>query len=142
MTTTLKAAPRSTDLAHDGHKRTLYVFVRTDLSLEQQVVQAAHAAAEAGRSFYRPEHGIASLIVLAVPNLAALYQARRRLESHGIEHDMFFEPDWNTGHSAIGTRPLVDAERALLRNYPLWKLKPTPHAQPALRAEAMQEVAA
>lgn len=138
-TTTSKAAPRTTDLAHDGQKRTMYVFVRTDLPLAQQMVQAAHAAAEAGRSFYRPEHGIASLIVLAVPNLAALYQAGRRLELHGIAHDMFFEPDWDTGHSAIGTRPLADAERPLLRNYPLWKAKPAP---PDLRTETLSEVAA
>jgi len=123
QTTNFKAAPRNTDLAHDGQKRTIYAFVRTDLAPEQQMVQAAHAAAEAGRSFYRPEHGIASLIVLAVPNLAALYKAKAHLESLDIEHDMFFEPDWNTGHSAIGTRPLTDAERPLLRGYPLWKLK-------------------
>lgn len=111
------------DQAHDGLKRTIYAFVRTDLSPEQQMVQAAHAAAEAGRRFYRPEHGIASLIVLAVSNLQALYKAKTLLESMGIEHDMFFEPDWNTGHSAIGTRPLLDSERPLLRGYQLWKLK-------------------
>ena len=45
------------------------------------------------------------------------------LERLDIEHDMFFEPDWNTGHSAIGTRPLLDSERPLLKGYQLWKLK-------------------
>lgn len=114
---------RNQDEAADGHKRTIYVFVRTDLPLEQQMVQAAHAAAEAGRLHYRAEHGVASLIVLAVPNKDALYRAATQLEALGIEHELFFEPDWKMGHSALGTRPLLDAERPLLRGYPLWKLK-------------------
>ena len=104
MTTQLNTTAASNDStaildqAHDGLKRTIYAFVRTDLSPEQQMVQAAHAAAEAGRRFYRPEHGISSLIVLAVSNLQALYKAKMLLERLDIEHDMFFEPDWNTGH--------------------------------------------
>lgn len=109
------------DSAADGQKRTLYVFVRTDISLEQQMVQAAHAAAEAGRAFYEAEHGIASLIVLAVPSQEALYKVQAHLATLDIAHQMFFEPDFNIGDSAIGTRPLLDAERPLLRRYPLWK---------------------
>ena len=129
MTTQLNTTAASNDSTvildqvHDGLKRTIYAFVRTDLSVEQQMVQAAHAAAEAGRRFYRPEHGIASLIILAVSNLQALYKAKTLLESRDIEHDMFFEPDWNMGHSAIGTRPLLDSERRLMKGYQLWKLK-------------------
>lgn len=111
------------DGATDGQKRTIYIFVRTDLSLEQQMVQAAHAAAEAGREHYRPEHGVASLIVLAVPSQDALYRAADQLEDWALEHELFFEPDWQMGHSAIGTRPLQDSERILLRGYPLWKPK-------------------
>lgn len=114
---------RIQDEAADGLKRTIYVFVRTDISPEQQMVQAAHAAAEASRLHYRPEHGIASLIVLAVPNKESLYRAATQLEALGIAHELFFEPDWEMGHSAMATRPLLDSERPLLRGWPLWKLK-------------------
>jgi hypothetical protein len=114
---------RIPDQAADGLKRTIYVLVRTDISVEQQVVQAAHAAAEAGRLFYSLEHGIASLIVLSVPNKDALYRAATQLQALGIAHDVFFEPDWEMGHSALGTRPLLDSERKLMKGWPLWKLK-------------------
>ena len=110
------------DLATDGLKRTIYVFVRTDLSLEQQIVQAAHAAVEASRRFYAPEHGVASLIVLAVSNLAALYKARNRLEDLELEHTVFFEPDWEMGHSALATRPVLDVERKIFKGWQLWKM--------------------
>ncbi len=117
------------DLAADGLKRTIYVFVRTDISVEQQMVQAAHAAAEAARLYYQPDHGIASLIILAVPNRQALYRAATQVEALGIAYELFFEPDWDMGHSALGTRPLLDTERPLLRGWPLWKLK-TAQASP------------
>lgn len=115
--------PRIQDQAEDGLKRTIYVFVRTDLSLEQQMVQSNHASVEAGRLHYRPEHGIASLVLLAVPNQAALHRASTHLQALGIAHEMFFEPDWSMGHCALGTRPLLDDERPLLRGWPLWKAK-------------------
>lgn len=111
------SAPNETDAACS---HVLYVLVRTDIALAQQLVQAAHAAAEAARRFYRHEHGTASLVVLAVPDGAALHRAHERLLAHGIEHEMFFEPDDAMGHSAIGTEPLCARRRRALRRYPLW----------------------
>lgn len=110
------------DFPADGLKRTIYVFVRTDITVEQQIVQAAHAAAEAGRRFYAPEHGIASLIVLAVSGPAKLQKAAKRLQALDIDFDVFFEPSWEMGHSALATRPLLDSERPLLKAWQLWKL--------------------
>lgn len=112
---------RIQDEAADGLKRTIYVFVRTDISPEQQLVQAAHAAAEAARLHYHPEHGIASLIALAVPNKAALRRAATRLDALDIAREMFFEPDGELGYTALATRPLLEHERSKLRQWPLWK---------------------
>ena len=127
------------DEPEDGQKRYIYVFIRTDISLEQQMVQANHAAAEAGRLFYRPDHGIASLVTLAVRNPARLAKAQRRLESLGLEHTVFFEPDWQMGYSAIGTRPVLEHERRHFREWQLWK----PQVQfPTPQPEQAQEVAA
>ena len=120
------------DLPLDGLKRTIYVFVRTDISVEQQMVQAAHAAAEASRRFYEPHHGVASLIILAASGVPGLVKAQTQLEARGVEHTVFFEPDWEMGYSAIGTRPLLDSERPLLRGWQLWKLKAPARETPAV----------
>lgn len=137
MTNLHLATPDDTtnDQAADGLKRTIYVLVRTDISIEQQLVQSSHAAAEAGRRFYRPEHGIASLIVLAVPNREALLSAQEKVLLKGIDCDLFFEPDWEMGHSALGTRPLLDVERKLMRSWPLWTLERALAAQAAKTVE-------
>jgi hypothetical protein len=99
---------------------TLYVLVRTDIAPAQQAVQAAHAAAEAARRLYRPEHGVARLVLLALAGPEALERCRMHLLERGIEHEVFFEPDDEMGESAIGTRPLREAERRTLERYPLW----------------------
>ena len=105
----------------DTDKFTMYVLVRTDIDPVQQVVQAAHAAAEAGRAFYAARHGIASLIVLGVPNRDTLLAARDTLLQRGLETTLFFEPDFGMGESALATEPLDAALRRRLRDWPLLK---------------------
>jgi len=101
------------------HKPYVYVLVREDIPFEQQVVQASHAALEAGFRFERPEQ-TASLIALAVRDRPALHAAAERLARYGIDHHLFFEPDFGMGHSALATRPIhLPKERHLMRKYPL-----------------------
>ncbi len=102
-------------------KSYVYVLVRTDISVEQQLVQVGHAALEAGFRFNAPRE-TASLIVLAVPDRPALEEASARLSAKGIEHELFHEPDFGMGHSALATRPLAQkSERNLMRRYPLYR---------------------
>lgn len=98
----------------------VYAFIRRDISFAQQLVQVGHAALEVGRAHYRGEE-IASFIVLEVPNLQSLEEAARFLSVKGIDHQMFFEPDFDMGHSAIATRPVSGDERKLFRRWPLWR---------------------
>ncbi|MBC8740394.1 hypothetical protein F6X40_27435 [Paraburkholderia sp. UCT31] len=103
------------------NKPYVYVLVRKDIPLQQQLVQSNHAAWEAGLVFPSPET-TASLIVLEVPNRNELEAAAARLSRYGIDHVMFNEPDWEMGHSAIATCPLASKkERHLMRKYPLWQ---------------------
>jgi hypothetical protein len=105
---------------HSDHPY-VYILVRADISIEQQIVQAGHAALEAGFRFKRPDV-TSSLILLTVPDQAALKAAGERLERNGIEHHMFFEPDFGMGYSALATRPMVlKAERQSMRRYPLYR---------------------
>lgn len=107
-----------------------YVLVREDLSQEQQMVQACHAALEAGFAFNAPAM-TSRLIVLTVPNQEALMAAAARLDRYGVDHHMFFEPDFGPmGHSALATRPVHEKkERHLMRKYPLFGHKERQHVQ-------------
>lgn len=96
----------------------VYILVRTDLPIAQQMVQASHAALEAGFAFSAPAQ-TAHLVMLAVPDAAGLLDASAHLDLHAIDHKVFFEPDDDMGHSALATRPVHGAERRLLRGYPL-----------------------
>jgi len=98
-----------------------YVLIRTDIPLEQQMVQACHAALEAGHAFSAPAQ-TSSLIVCTVPNREALLEARARLARHGIQSEMFFEPSWEMGHSALGTEAITNRkQRFVMSKYPLWR---------------------
>ena len=52
-----------------------YIILRKDISKEQQIVQAAHAALEAGFRFKKPDGDVSSLIVLEVENEQELKEA-------------------------------------------------------------------
>lgn len=99
----------------------VYVMVREDLSREQQLVQVGHAALEAGNRFPAARGGPAHLILLVTPNQVTLEATARALLRQGIDHHLFFEPDFGMGHSALATRPLYGAERKAMRKYPLYR---------------------
>lgn len=99
----------------------MYVFVRKDLPLTDQMVQASHAALEAGIVFGAGSKEPSSLIVLSVPDKDALLAAQAYCEEQGIETELFFEPDWDYGYTAFGTQPITQKQRPLLKRFPLWK---------------------
>jgi len=98
-----------------------YVLVRQDIALEQQMVQACHAALEAGFAFEEPAT-TSSLIVCTVPDLPALLQARERWQRYGIRSALFFEPSWDMGYSAMASEPLHSRkQRFAMSVYPLFR---------------------
>ena len=97
-----------------------YTFIRKDLPLNHQIVQACHSALEAGSEFKEPGR-IPNLILLELKNSEHLEEATRLLDKHGIKYHKFFEPDNNIGHSSITTEPLCDERRKALSNFRLWR---------------------
>lgn len=85
------------------------------------MVQAAHAALEAGIKYGRLSVDPASVIILQVPNKEKLEAALRHTQECGIACDMFFEPDWDYGHTAFGTEPLTAERRKVFKKFKLWK---------------------
>lgn len=102
----------------------VYTFIRTDLPVEQQIVQAAHSALEAGRDLGKPDSE-SNLILLGIKNQEALVRVAERLKHHEINYSLFFEPDNGRGYTSLTTEPLMDMEkRRVLSKYSLYKFKP------------------
>lgn len=98
-----------------------YVFIRTDLPIEQQIVQACHAALEAGHTFPRKSNDPSSLIMLQIPNKEKLEVALKRTNDRGIRTKSFYEPDWDYGFTSFATEPITLDQRKTFSKYKLWK---------------------
>lgn len=98
-------------------KESIYVAVRSDLSPEQQAVQACHASSLSGHKFGVSES--THLVLLSVPNKEALSALHEKLLDHGIGVSLFYEPDNDMGHSALATQPLTCSHRKLFKNLKL-----------------------
>ena len=110
----------------------VYVLVRRDLDPVTQLVQASHAAHEAGSRFPVTSAGT-HLVALGVRDELALERESIRLRAIGIEHHLFFEPDFGVGHSALATRPVFGAERRAFKGLQLL------HHMPATKEPPQQE---
>jgi hypothetical protein len=98
----------------------LYVFVRTDMPVENQIVQVAHACYDAGQRFKTDEYSH-TLILLAVPDEAALLKAYAKIRSKNIDLELFFEPDYPFGYNAACTAPISALQRRHFSQYFLWR---------------------
>jgi len=96
------------------------VFVRTDLSTEQQVVQSGHAIYGLV-AHYRPDADCPNHVVIGLPDEAALRRALAKMDAAAIPHFPWTEPDNDLGLTAIATAPLRGDARRLFANYRLLK---------------------
>lgn len=83
-----------------------------------QAVQACHASVAAGRDLVRCKDPY--LILVTVPDRAALVALSVRLTVAGIAHRVFQEDDMGGRPTALATRPIVQKERRWLRELPLY----------------------
>jgi hypothetical protein len=93
-----------------------YLFIRKDLSIPQQIVQASHAALEAGHRFGEHSH----LVCIGVDGETKLHQAACLLDDLGINYQMFHETDIGQ-NTAICTTPLRGDERKPMKKFKLYK---------------------
>jgi hypothetical protein len=95
----------------------VYVLVRTDIPLRQQLVQSVHAGIQATALFPSREPW---LVVCAVPDAATLRRAKEDLAESDIDSALFYEPDNELGYTALATAPITREKRKVLSRYPLW----------------------
>ncbi len=98
----------------------IYTFVRKDLTAEQKIVQIGHVCFEAGKQFTDPS-GISSLVLLESRDENDLLEIGKTLDEKGIDYYIFFEPDFDTGYTAICTRPVREKERSIFKKWKLFK---------------------
>ena len=100
-------------------KRYIYIGVRTDISSAQQVVQACHAALEAGES-YLEDFGHPSVVVLGFKTEAKLKKFQEYLDSiDWMHYDAWHEPALNNELTSIATMPVPEDERKLFKKFQL-----------------------
>ncbi len=93
----------------------VYIFVRQDLLLAQQIVQACHAVLSMSQ-WFRVD-GIPNVILIGVPNLPALLKACKKLDDAKIAYYAWHEPDFDYGFTALATVPIEGERRSALANY-------------------------
>lgn len=99
-----------------------YTFIRRDIPIQHQLVQACHSAMEAGSEF-KAAGDIPHLILLDAKDAEHLEEISRFLKVHGIRHHKFFEPDNDMGYSSITTEPLDVEQKKRLSNFKMWRPK-------------------
>ena len=97
------------------------MLVRTDLPVQQQLVQAVHAAYEAGKHLAGEDPTIDSAVICSVRNEKELLKAEHRLGFDRIQTVLFREPDIGNEATALATEPLVPDRRKPLSRYQLWE---------------------
>lgn len=90
-----------------------YLFVRQDISIAQQMVQACHAAQNSP-----PYNG--KLIIFGVKNLHTLVKSLDFTISKNIQVYPFHEPPMNNELTAFITEPLNDERANVFSRYRLW----------------------
>jgi len=98
-------------------KEYVYIFVRQDLSNEQQLVQAAHATLVLGNKLKDRKVNELYFSVIGIPRLTDFCQVFKDLKIHGTKFETFYEPDQGNTLTAIATYPIKDEERGELRKY-------------------------
>ena len=96
----------------------IYLFIREDLSIPQQIIQTAHAVDSL--SINRESDNVNHMVLIGIENEEELKNISKYLQIWDIEHKMFYEPDI-TSHTAIATNPLRGKERNRLKKFNLMK---------------------
>lgn len=97
----------------------VYVFIRTDIPLPDQLVQVGHVCLEAGAIFCPPS--ACHLVLLSLETREELLQTENLMREHKIRFQTFWEPDDDMFETAICTEPINGDLRKIFRQYKLWK---------------------
>ena len=98
----------------------IYVFIRKDIPLADQIVQVGHLGHIAGRTFQHPT--TTNLVLLQIESQKDLLDVGRYLRKTRIKYITHWEPDDNMGYSGIATEAIYGKQRDHFRRFKLWKI--------------------
>lgn len=97
----------------------MYLFIRNDLSVPQQIVQTAHAVDELNKQHVGGRM-VNHMVLFGVDGHDDLQDISCWLTEKGVHHHMFFEPAVMQ-HTSIATCALKGPERTIMRKFKLKK---------------------
>lgn len=62
-------------------------------------------------------HGIPNMVLIGLPNIAALGRALAKLKGNNVLHYAWSEPDHDWGLTSIATAPISGEQRKVFQNY-------------------------
>lgn len=91
--------------------------------MHYQLVQACHACLERGFSLpdNKKPNTTSFLVLFSAKDEDDLKKKADYLDMHNISYEMFNEPDYDTGFTAICTEPIYNEQRKLFSKFKLWK---------------------
>jgi hypothetical protein len=99
----------------------IYVFIRQDLTVPEQLVHSNHASAHMANLYGLDE--IPNLVVIGVPHQTSMNRVQQKLKSYLIDHYAWTDPDQTElGVTAITTVPLSPSVKELFSKYKLYTI--------------------
>lgn len=100
----------------------MYIFIRRDLDATYKIIQAGHALFEHALKITNKPDQISSFCLLDAKDEEDLIRISKKLEMKGIDFTMFYEPDYDTGHTAIAAGIINENDRKHFKKYRLAKV--------------------
>ena len=102
-------------------KTYMYIAVRRDLSVAQQVVQSVHAAIEACWPIHYDDLEHPSVIVLGVKSEESLNNFEKYVYDQNFHYETFREPDRNNEKTSVAVYAVGECDRHLFKKFQLLK---------------------
>lgn len=97
----------------------IYLFIRSDLSVPQQIIQTSHAVDQLVRELNLPmKKTVDSMVLFEVHSETELLRVSSYLADKQVHHHTFFEPDVFE-YTAIATEPLSGSRRLIMKDFNL-----------------------
>lgn len=96
-----------------------YCFIRKDLPLHYQIIQAAHATQEITKEIPHPEK-TCHFILFEANDEKHLDKIKRKLDMKGIKSHMFYEPDVDQ-RTSIATEPIFGDDRKFFKKFKMFR---------------------